>query len=48
MLPIAPSHVHSGRGEIGERERREERKGERNREFNALLIHFSSCFQTRG
>jgi hypothetical protein len=31
-----------------ERERREKRKGERNRDFNALLMHFSSCFQTRG
>jgi hypothetical protein len=30
--------------ERGERERREKRKGERNRDFNALLIHFSSCF----
>jgi hypothetical protein len=29
MLPIAPSHVHRGRGERGERERREKRKGER-------------------
>jgi hypothetical protein len=29
MLPIAPSHVHLGRGERGERERREKRKGER-------------------
>jgi hypothetical protein len=48
MLPIAPSHVHLGRGEKGGRERREKRKGERNRDFNALLIHFSSCFQTRG
>jgi hypothetical protein len=45
MLSIAPSYVHLGRGE---RERREKRKGERNRDFNALLIHFSSCFQTRG
>jgi hypothetical protein len=34
--------------ERGERERREKRKGERNRDFNALLIHFSSSFQTRG
>jgi hypothetical protein len=29
-------------------ERREKRKGERNRDFNALLIHFSSYFQTMG
>jgi hypothetical protein len=32
------------------RERREEEEREekeRNRDFNALLIHFSSCFQTR-
>jgi hypothetical protein len=28
---------------IGER-----RERERNRDFNALLVHFSSCFQTRG
>jgi hypothetical protein len=26
----------------------EKRKGERNRDFNTLLIHFSSCFQSRG
>jgi hypothetical protein len=31
-----------------ERGRRERRERERNRDFNALLIHFSSCFQTRG
>jgi hypothetical protein len=37
---IAPSHAHHGRGERRERER--------NRDFNALLIHFSSCFQTSG
>jgi hypothetical protein len=43
MLPIAPSHAHHGRGE---REEREEK--ERTRDFNALLIHFSSFFQTRG
>jgi hypothetical protein len=34
------------------RERREgearEEKGERNRDFNALLIRFSSCFQIKG
>jgi hypothetical protein len=48
MLPIAPSHAHLGRGERGDRERRERREGEINRDFNALLIHFSSCFQTRG
>jgi hypothetical protein len=48
MLPIAPSHAHLGRGERGEREMREKRRGKRNRDFNALLIHFSSCFQTRG
>jgi hypothetical protein len=34
------------------REEREEeekkRKRKRNRDFNTLLIHFSSCFQTRG
>jgi hypothetical protein len=47
ILPIAPSHAHRGRGERGDRERREKR-GERNRDFNSLLIHFSSCFQTRG
>jgi hypothetical protein len=29
-------------------ERREKRKGERNMDFNTLLIHFSSRFQTRG
>jgi hypothetical protein len=46
MLPIALSHAHCGRGE--RRERGEKRKGERNRDFNALLIHFSSCFQTEG
>jgi hypothetical protein len=34
--------------ERGERKRREKRKGETNRDFNALLIYFSSCFQTRG
>jgi hypothetical protein len=34
--------------ERGERKRREKRKGERNIDFNALLIHFSSSFQTRG
>jgi hypothetical protein len=38
MLPIAPSH---GREEIGERERREKIKGERNRDFNALLIYLA-------
>jgi hypothetical protein len=43
ILPIAPSHAHCGREERGERERREKRKGERNRDFNAILIHFSSC-----
>jgi hypothetical protein len=48
MLPIAPSHAHLGRGERGESEMRERREGERNRDFNALLIHFKSCFQTRG
>jgi hypothetical protein len=48
MLPIAPSHAHLGRGERGEREKREKRRGKRNRDFNALLIHFNSCFQTRG
>jgi hypothetical protein len=48
MLPIAPSHAHRGRGERREREMREKRKGERNMDFNALLIHFSSCFQTGG
>jgi hypothetical protein len=48
MLPIAPSHAHHGRGERGERKRREKRKREINRDFNALLIHFSSCFQTMG
>jgi hypothetical protein len=31
-----------------ERGRRERRERERNRDFNALLIHFSSCFQTGG
>jgi hypothetical protein len=31
-----------------ERGRGEKRKGERNRDFNALLIHFNSYFQTRG
>jgi hypothetical protein len=34
-----------------EREERgigERRERERNRDFNTLLIHFSSCFQTRG
>jgi hypothetical protein len=29
MVPIAPSHVHFGRGERGERERREKRKREK-------------------
>jgi hypothetical protein len=43
MPPIAPSHVHLGE----EREEREE-KGRENRDFNTLLIHFSSSFQTRG
>jgi hypothetical protein len=33
--------------ERGERREGEERKGERNRDFNAILIHFSSYFQTR-
>jgi hypothetical protein len=47
MLPIAPSHAHHGRGERGER-KGERRERERNRDFNALLIHFSSCFQIRG
>jgi hypothetical protein len=45
MLPIAPSH---GRRERREEEEREEKKRERNRDFNTLLIHFNSCFQTRG
>jgi hypothetical protein len=45
MLPIAPSH---GRREMRERKRREKRKGGKNRDFNTLLIHSSSCFQTRG
>jgi hypothetical protein len=34
-----------------ERERREEEEREekeRTRDFNALLMHFSSCLQTRG
>jgi hypothetical protein len=31
-----------------ERGRGERRERERNMDFNALLIHFSSCFQTRG
>jgi hypothetical protein len=44
MLPIAPSHAH----EREERGRGERREKERNMNFNALLIHFSSCFQTRG
>jgi hypothetical protein len=35
-------------GEEREERGREKRNGERNRDFNALLIHFSSCFQTRG
>jgi hypothetical protein len=39
MLPVAP--------ERREEEEREE-KGERNRDFNTLLIHFSSCLQNRG
>jgi hypothetical protein len=34
--------------ERGERKRREKRKREKNRDFNTLLIHFTSCFQTRG
>jgi hypothetical protein len=42
MLPIAPSHGRRERRE--EEEREEKRKGERNRDFNTLLIHFSSCF----
>jgi hypothetical protein len=46
MLAIAPSHAHRRRGERRERERRGKRKGERNRDFNDLLIHFSYCFQT--
>jgi hypothetical protein len=35
---------------MGEEREEEEkkRKRERNRDFNTLLIHFSSCFQTRG
>jgi hypothetical protein len=42
MLPIAPSHAHVG-------EEREERgRGERNRDFNALLINFSSCSKLEG
>jgi hypothetical protein len=28
-----------------ERERRDKRKGGRNGDFNALLIHFNSCFK---
>jgi hypothetical protein len=34
MLPIAPSHVHHGRGERGERKRREKRK----REIGTLML----------
>jgi hypothetical protein len=32
----------------GEEREEKERERERNRDFNALLIHFSYCFQTRG